>query len=162
MYFQGYDYWIQKLNFGTFTGNVSYAQPAKFEAFNNTGKLISDDDFQNKIVLLDFWHSQCGVCFQKFPQLQALHEKYKDDSSVMIMAVNKPLDDDKPDQAFKMIEDRGYTFSVVIPKDEELPEKFGVFTYPKTFIIANDRMVVFYGDIWLAAGKIEELRSGLR
>ncbi len=162
MFFRGYDHWLQKLNFGTFTGNVSYAQPAGFEATDKAQRLISDIDFNDKIVLLDFWHTACGVCFQKFPKLQALHEKYKDDPSVMIMAVNKPLEDDKPGEAFNVIEERGYTFPVVIPQDEDLPKKFGVASYPTTFIIAGRQTIVFKGDITFAAGKIEELRSGLR
>lgn len=162
MYFQGYDYWLQKLNYGTFTGSVSYAQPATFEALPKNGQLITDNELKNKIVLLDFWTTSCGVCFQKFPYLQALHDKYKDDPNVMVMAVNAPMEGDKPGQAFGMIEERGYTFPVVITKDEQMAERFGVFTYPKTFIIAKDRTVVFYGDIWLAGGKIRELRSSLR
>jgi hypothetical protein len=60
-----------------------------------------------------------------------------------------------------MIEERGYTFPVVIPKDEELPEKFGVHWYPTTFIIINKK-IVFYGDIRLAGARIEQLRSSLR
>jgi thiol-disulfide isomerase/thioredoxin len=162
MYFQGYDYWLQKLNHGTFTGNVNYEQPANFEAFNKSGKLISDADLKGKIVLMDFWHTSCGVCFHKFPHLQALYDKYKDDPSVLIFAVNKPIDGDTSDKAFNMIEERGYTFPVVIPQDAELPEKFGVFAYPKTFIIADSKTVVFDGDIEFAAGKIEQLRSSLR
>lgn len=162
MYFQGYNYWLQKLNYGTFTGNVSYSQPTYFEAFTKNGKVINDSDLENKIVLLDFWNTTCGVCFMKFPYVEELQAKYKDDPNVMIMAVNAPLEGDKPGQAFQMIEERGYTFPVVITKDEQMAERFGVFTYPKTFIIANNRTVVFYGDIWLAANKIEQLRSSLR
>ena len=54
MFFKGYDLWIHKLNFDTFTGKVSYNMPAKFEAFDEQKNLISDNNFQNKIVLLDF------------------------------------------------------------------------------------------------------------
>ena len=161
MFSQGYDYWLQKLNFGTFTGAVEFEQPANFAAFNKDGKLISDADLQNKIVLVDFWHTSCGVCFQKFPNIQALYDRYKDDPSVLIFAVDKPLDGDSSRQAFNMIEERGYTFPVLIPKDSELPEKFGVFAYPRTFIIANNA-IVFDGDSSFAAGKIEQLLSSSR
>jgi thiol-disulfide isomerase/thioredoxin len=161
MYFQGYDYWVQKLNYGTFTGSVTYEQPANFEAFDKNGKLISDADLRDKIVLVDFWHTSCRVCFQKFPHLQALYDKYKDDPSVLIFAVDKPIDGDKTGQAFSMIEERGYTFPVVIPTDKELPEKFGVFAYPRTFII-TDKTIVFDGDSKFAEGKIEQLRSSFQ
>lgn len=121
--FKGYDLWSHKINFGTFNGKVeASALPVKFEAFDEQKNLILDDNFQNKLVLLDFWNTGCGVCFEKFPQLQAFYEKYRNDNSVMIFAVNKPFEEDKPNQAFEMIRERNLTFPVVITKDEDLAE----------------------------------------
>jgi len=163
MSFQGWDYWLNKINFGTFTGRVAaYNLPAKFESFDEQKNLITENDFQNKIVLLDFWHTRCGVCFQKFPQVQAADDKYKNDSSVAIFAVDKPIEEDKPNQAFEMIKERGYSFHVVIAKDEDLPEKFGVKGYPTTFVIDRNGMIVYKGDIAGAVKMVDELKSNSR
>lgn len=159
MFYQGYDYWLHKLNFGTFTGKVSYSLPTKFEAFDENRNPITENDFNGKIVLLDFWFTRCGVCFQKFPQVQAAYEKYKDDSSIAIFAVDKPIEEDKPNQAFEMIKKEGYSFPVVIAKDEEMPEKFGVKGYPTTFVIDSNGMIVFKGDIAGAVKMVDELKS---
>lgn len=163
MFFQGWHYWLHKANFGTFTGRVeAYRLPAAFDVIDEKKNLITANDFQNKIVILDFWHTRCGACFMKFPQLQALHEKYQNDSSVAIFAIDKPIEEDKPNQAFEMIRERGYSFPVVIAKDENLPENFGVQVYPTTFVIDRKGMIVFKGDIEGAVRMVGELRSDAR
>ena len=159
MFFQGYDLWFHKLNFGTFTGQVAAANlPTKFEAFDERKNLITDADFRNKIVLLDFWNTRCGICFEKFPQVEAVYNKYKNDSSVVILAVDKPIEEDKPDEAFQIIRDEGYAFPVVISKDEEMPEKFGVKGYPTTFVINQTGQIVYKGGIEGAVKTVESLK----
>jgi thiol-disulfide isomerase/thioredoxin len=158
--FQGWAYWNHKYNFGTFTGKVeSHNLPAKFESFDEQRNFITDDNFKNKIVLLDFWATTCSICFQKFPQVQTLFEKYKNDSSVMILAVNSPLEEDTPNQAFEMIKEREYDFPVVITKDEFLAEKFGVKGFPTVFVINQNGQIVYKGDIEGAVKMVDELKT---
>jgi thiol-disulfide isomerase/thioredoxin len=158
IFFQGWIYWLHMINFGTFTGKVAaYALTTKFEARNEQNNWVSDDNFQNKIVLLDFWYTRCGVCFQKFPQVQAIYDKYKNDASVVILAVDKPIEEDKPNEAFEVIKDEGYTFPVVITKDKELPERFGVKYYPTTFVINPNGQIVYKGNIEGAVKMVDSL-----
>ena len=160
MFFWGWSYWLHRINFGTFTGKVeAYNLPAKFEAFDEQKNIITDENFRNKIVLLDFWHARCGVCFQKFPQVQAVYDKYKNDSSVLIMAVNKPIEEDKPNEAFRVIKTEGYIFPVVITKEEDLAERFGVKYYPTTFVINKNGQIVYKGGIEGAVKMVENLKA---
>ncbi len=159
MYFSGYDLWIHKLNFGTFTGHVSYKLPARFEAFDQSKALITDRDLDGKVVLLDFWHTRCGACFKKFPELQRLFDEYKANPSVAILAVDKPLEDDAEGQAFQMIKEEKYTFPVVVAKNENLPELYDVEVYPTTMVINRQGTVVFRGRIEDAARQVEKLIS---
>ncbi len=157
----GEDYWLHKINFGTFTGKVeAYKLPSKFEAFDETFNLITDSKFQNKIVLLDFWHTRCGVCFAKFPQVQSAYNQFHNDPEVLIYAVNKPIEEDSPTQAFEVIKEKGYSFPVLIASDPELPEKLGVYGYPTTFVINPLGMVVFKGDIEGAVRAVSEMKPG--
>ncbi|MCD9188961.1 MAG: TlpA family protein disulfide reductase [Pyrinomonadaceae bacterium] len=160
MFFEGWDYWIHRINFGTFTGKVhAYNLPTKFEALNEQKNLIEENDLNNKIILLDFWTTTCGLCFKKFPKLQSIYDKYKDDSQVMILAVNSPIEEDKPNQAFEMIRERNLTFPVVVTKDEDLAEKFAVKGYPTTFVINQNKQIVYKGDIEGAIRMVDELRE---
>ncbi|HQU82600.1 MAG TPA: TlpA disulfide reductase family protein [Pyrinomonadaceae bacterium] len=160
--FKGYGLWSHKLNYGTFTGKVLYDLPVKFAAFDDNKNLILDDDFHNKIVLLDFWNTRCGICFEKFPQLQNVYEKYRDDKSIVIFAVNKPIEEDKPNQAFDMIREQQFSFPVVITKDEDLAEKWGVKGYPTTFVINQTGQIVYKGDIEGAIEMVDELKLNSR
>jgi len=163
MFFQGWDHWIHRINYGNFTGEIqAYNLPTKFEAFDEPKNIITDENFRNKIVLLDFWTTTCGICFQKFPQVQSAHEKYKNDTSVMILAVNSPIEEDKPNQAFNDIREEGHSFPVVVAKDEDLAEKFGVKGYPTTFVINQNGQIVYKGDIEGAVKMIDRLKLNSR
>ena len=123
-------------------------------------KIVTENDFNGKIVLLDFWFTRCEACFEKFPQVQSVFYKLKSDPSVKVLAVDKPIPNDKPGEAFDVIRREGYTFPVVIAKDEELPEKYGVAWYPTTMVIDRQGKIVYRGDIEGAASMVEELRGG--
>jgi thiol-disulfide isomerase/thioredoxin len=160
MFFQGWIYWIHYINFNTFTGRIeAHKLQQKVEGIDQYNNNISNQTLENKIVLLDFWHTKCGVCFQKFPQLQAFYDKYKDDDSIVVFAVNKPIEEDIQKSAFKVIEEEGYNFPVLLPTDEELPDKFGVFRFPATFVVNKQGNVVYKGGIEGAVLMVEELRK---
>lgn len=158
--FRGWDYLAHYHNFGTFTGKINtYRSSQKIEGIDQQNTEITNQLFENKIVLLDFWSTRCGLCFKKFPQVQAAYDKYKNDLSVAIYTINKPVKENKPNQVFEMIKEEGYSFPVVIPTDEELPEKFGVNGYPTTFVINRNGQIVFKGDIEGAIKIVDALKE---
>jgi thiol-disulfide isomerase/thioredoxin len=158
--FQGRSYLVHYHNFGTFTGKINaYRLSQKVQGIDQQNTKITNQLFENKIVLLYFWITTCGLCFKKFPQVQAAYDKYKNDSSVAIYTINKPVEENKPNQVFEVIKDEGYSFPVVIPTDEELPEKFGVRGYPTTFVINQNGQIIYKGDIEGAVKMVEELKE---
>jgi thiol-disulfide isomerase/thioredoxin len=160
LFFSGWDYWLHKVNFGTFTGRVAaYDLPKKFEATGEGKNIVAGDNIRQKITLMDFWTTACGACFEKFPQVEAAYEKYADDSAVAIMAVNTPIEEDKPDQAFETIRKEGYKFPVVVLRDESIAEEIGVKNYPTTFVVDQNARIVYKGGIEGAVKMVEELRS---
>ena len=161
VFLQGYDYYNHKLNYGTFTGEIYESNlPTTFEAFDKQKNSINDNNFNGRIVLLDFWNTRCGICFEKFPQVQTIYNKYENDSSVLILAVNKPLAEvDAPDEAFLIVKKKEFTFPVVISEDEDLAEKFGVSVYPTTFVINQNKQIVYKGDIEGAVKMVDKLKS---
>lgn len=155
--FTAYPLWLNKLNFGTFTGSVHYPLPAPIKGVLQNEQPLQNEDWQGKVVLLDFWHTRCGVCFRKFPLLQKLYDRYKDHPSVRILAVNKPLETDSAGQAFAMVKQREYSFPVLIPTDKLLPEAFEVKAYPTTVVINKAGSVIYKGSIENAEAVIDEL-----
>jgi thiol-disulfide isomerase/thioredoxin len=138
---------------------IAYDLNQRIVGIDEKNNRVTNKTLENKIVLLDFWHTKCGVCFQKFPLLQAFYDKYKNDDSIVIFAIDKPIEEDIEKSAFKVIEEEGYNFPVLLPTDEELPDKFGVFRFPATFVIDRQGHVVYKGDIEGAIILVEELRN---
>ncbi|MFM7645865.1 MAG: TlpA disulfide reductase family protein [Sphingomonadales bacterium] len=51
--------------------------------------------YKGKVVLIDVWHSSCGNCIAQFPTVQALSDYYRNDTNVVVLTINYPLDRDK-------------------------------------------------------------------
>jgi len=141
----GYSLWIHKLTFGTFSGKVSEPYPS-CTFFNEDSLKISNEDFKGKMVVLDFWHTACGVCFKKFPTLHEYFKKYND-QHVKIYSVNLPLDRDTLGQATRLVKELKYSFPVLFLHDERILEQLKISCFPTTLVIADGKEIVFRGDI---------------
>jgi thiol-disulfide isomerase/thioredoxin len=153
----GNNAWVHKINFNTYSSNIKFQTPAHLIAVNENLDPINSDSLRNKIVVLDFWHSRCGACFTKFPELQKLYDNYKKDNSIVIYAVNMPLKTDSVGQASSMLKKRDYTFPVLIDRVNSFTKAFNVITFPTTIIIDKKGSVIFKGPIDNASSIIEEL-----
>lgn len=57
----------------------------EFSLKNDTGKIISLNDFKGKVVYIDFWGVNCGPCIYDIKNyVPQLHERYKDEDVVFI------------------------------------------------------------------------------
>ena len=141
------DFWINYINYGTFRNEVQKKIESDIgwtHMFANMD--ASDSAFsKDKIIILDFYITSCGVCFRKFPELQNLYDKYKADNRVSIFCVNIPMKTDGDGLATKLIRDRYYTFPILLA-NEKLESLMKITSYPTVLLIQHDS--IFYkGDI---------------
>ncbi len=159
MFFYGFDYWLHYRNFGTFTGRIEpFRNTLLISGIDGNRNQVSNQRFQNRIVLLDFWTTSCGVCFQKFPKLEKFNERWKADESVVVYAVNSPLEEDSESSIIDSVFKRGYRFPILLPDDADLAPKFGVARYPTTFVIDRQGMILYRGSLEGAISLAEEIR----
>jgi thiol-disulfide isomerase/thioredoxin len=118
------------------------------------GRLLGNEIFKNKIVVLDFWNTSCGACFQKFPLLQELSNNYIK-SNVEIYAVNVPLKRDTANQSFQVLEEWNFTFKN-LNANESITEAMNVEYFPTTFIVVNG-IITFKGDLLHVNSQLEKL-----
>jgi thiol-disulfide isomerase/thioredoxin len=144
MFFIGSAAWVHKINFDTYTGKILRQAPA-FQMEDESGKLLSNQSFKNKTLIIDFWTTSCAVCFKKFPKLEALHSKIKDRPDMIAFAVNVPLKGDTRNKAVAMIREREYSFPILFA-DQTINDQFEFNAYPTVFIIQNEK-IVYLGDI---------------
>lgn len=87
------------------------------------------NDFNGKVIILDFWATWCGPCIQSFPELEKLQAKFRNDLQVITIT------DDPEARIKRFLEKRKTTLPVVIDEKRELAQHFPHRTIPHTVII---------------------------
>jgi thiol-disulfide isomerase/thioredoxin len=96
---------------------------------------------KDKIIVLDFWSTSCGICFEKFPDLEKLSNKYKTNKKVEIYAVNFPLKRDNFDSTVKILNSIGYKFNKAYAlSSSEIENKLHFNTFPHLIIIKDGKI----------------------
>ena len=148
LYFKGYNLWLHKLNFGTFSGIVhNKAEIPKFQFTDREGNTLTNQDFNGKFTILDFWNTGCGVCFREFPKFEEQYVKYSSNNNVVLYAVNVKLPRDKEGVAFEIFSERGYSFPTLQSGlSEDAKSIFGVTVYPTVVVLNPAGVMVFRGN----------------
>lgn len=119
---------------------------------------IKEEDFQNKVVLLDFWSVWCVPCLDSFPYLSRWHEKYADEGLVVV-GITRFYNyswDEKRDQIVKELERNvsqkeelevlekythqqrlKYPIAITSP-ESDYQQNYHVVTLPQTVLIGRD------------------------
>lgn len=101
---------------------------------------IRIDTIKNKVIILDYWTTSCGVCFKKFPEYEKLYLKYKENPNVVIYSVNIPVKRDTLGYAKQKIEKYNYKFPVLYSESDTIPKQLGFNTYPHLIILKNKKI----------------------
>ena len=125
--------------------------PEKLAAFDFTltdqnGAEHTLSDYKGKVVFLNFWATWCGPCQREMPDIEALYKEYGENSEdVVFLGVSNPKSQKYPqsadvekDEVLKFLDDNGYTFPVVFDETGEIYEKYGIRSYPTTFLIDKE------------------------
>lgn len=68
----GYQNWLHKLNYGTYSGMISFKPSNPIEGIDQYGNNESLLGSRDKITVIDFWFTGCENCFSEFPDIQEL------------------------------------------------------------------------------------------
>ncbi|MEE9224572.1 MAG: redoxin domain-containing protein [Bacteroidota bacterium] len=116
-----------------------------FEAENLSGEVIQLAKLKGKVVVLDFWATWCGPCRAAFPFVQKVYEKYRENSDVMILAVNtweRVKGAERVDVVENFMEKNNYTFPVVYD-ESKVVDKYEVEGIPTQFYIDREGTIQF-------------------
>jgi cytochrome c biogenesis protein CcmG, thiol:disulfide interchange protein DsbE len=86
-------------------------------------------DYRGKVVLLNFWWTECAPCIEELPSLIQLHH---DMPSLAIIGVS--IDED-PDQYERFLTRRHIDFTTVRDPSESSPKLFHTDMWPETYVI---------------------------
>jgi len=167
LYFKGYEMWINKLSFGSFTGKIENTQNYNLSIQTNSGDTLLLSDFRDKYLLLDCWYTYCGVCYQKMPKMQQLFDKFKQNPEVSICAMhcfmrksNRNRSSEDYTTGSEILGKEGFNypcFSIEI--DNPVLKELGVNVYPTVLIFDKQSNLIFRGTIENASSYIKRLTN---
>ena len=95
------------------------------------GEVLSLSQFKGKKVFLNFWATWCPPCRAEMPDIQ----KFSEDEDVVVLAINLTHTEDSLLTVDNFIQDRGFTFPVLLDKNGEVAEQYRVQAYPTSYMI---------------------------
>jgi thiol-disulfide isomerase/thioredoxin len=96
---------------------------------------------KNKVVVLDFWTRDCGACFKKFPDFEAVYQKYQTNPDVVFYSVNVPLPKDSLPKTYNLVKKLNYAFPTIYASSlKEMEDKLAITGYPQIVILRNDTL----------------------
>ena len=97
------------------------------------GTKVKLDDYKGKIVMIEFFASWCAPCQMLAPELQHLHEMYKN-KGLIVLAVSLDEGRDAASAVSSFVKEHGISYQVLMD-DGQARKDFGVFSLPTSFII---------------------------
>lgn len=144
MYFYGYNQFIQHLK--SHYSKVEEVAPS-FVLTTLQNERLTNADFRNRLLVLDFWTTSCSPCFRDFPRLQQMYDTCRTREDTRISAVNVPISGDSAGEARFKLTNLGYTFPLIVATNDSLVRSLRVISYPTVLMIQNGGRIIYRGDL---------------
>ena len=101
---------------------------------------------------MNFWATWCGPCQQEMPDIQDLYEKYgENEEDLIVLGIANPKTEERPqnsdvdeESVKQFLEDKGYTYPVVMDTTGDIFSSYYISAFPTTFMIDKDGNVFGY------------------
>ena len=104
------------------------------------GERIHTSDLRGKVVLVNFWATDCEICVREMPKIVATHNKFAPRGFETIAVAMRY---DPPNYVVNYAEKNALPFKVALDVNGDLAQRFGnVSLTPTTFIISRDGRIV--------------------
>lgn len=114
------------------------APPVVFTSIQ--GEKLATADLQGRVVLVNFWATDCAACIREMPHLARTYEKYRERGLELIAVAMRH---DPPNYVINYAEKNALPFKVALDPMGELARAFGeVRLTPTTFLIDRRGYIV--------------------
>lgn len=119
-----------------YPGQIGAKAPS-FALPDLSGKTISLEQFNGKVVFLDFWAPWCVPCRQELPELDKLYVKYRKDGFEVIAISVDPSEKN----VLAFLKKFPVSIYVLIDKKDEASDTYRVSSLPTGFILGRDGVI---------------------
>jgi len=104
------------------------------------GERLSFAELRGRVVLVNFWATNCGVCLEEMPAMAQTYQRFR---ARGLEAVFVAMPYDRPDHVLAYARSKALPFKVVLDVQGEINAAFGgVRATPTTFIIDKRGRIV--------------------
>jgi cytochrome c biogenesis protein CcmG, thiol:disulfide interchange protein DsbE len=104
------------------------------------GSTLRVDAARGKPMIINFWASWCGPCYDEAPHLERVWQRYRDE--VLVVGI-QTQDRDNRDAGRAFIDRFGLSFPNVIDNDSRVSIAYGLYGVPETFFVRADGTVSY-------------------
>lgn len=103
-----------------------------FELPNIKGERVKFNDYQDKIIILNFWTTWNSAAQDQFAILESYYQEIKDKEDVVLLTINSQEDKSVVSNFIRRGE---YILPVLLDQDGEISELYKINSLPATFFI---------------------------
>jgi peroxiredoxin len=105
-----------------------------------TGDKISTASLKGKVVMVNFWATDCRTCVKEMPQMVETYNKFKGQGMEFVAVAMKH---DPPNYVINFTETRKLPFVVALDSGGDIAKSFGnVQLTPTTFVIDKEGRII--------------------
>ena len=109
-----------------------------FSIVTDQGRRITPTNFGGRVLVLNFWATWCAPCVEEEPSLSEFQKRMAN-SGVVVVGVSV----DKNPRLYRQFLQRfNPAFQTARNPDESIPNSYGTYKYPETYIIDRNGKVV--------------------
>ena len=109
-----------------------------FRLEDDRGLGVGLEDYEGKVVLLNFWATWCPPCVQEMPSLNNTYERFRDQGFVVL---GISVDEDET-QYSDFVRDSGVTFPTARDPERTVSTRYGTLKYPESYLISREGKVL--------------------
>lgn len=115
-----------------------------FNLPDTSGEMVSLKDFQNKVVLLTFWISECPFCIKEIPILKKIYTQYRDkDVEIISIATGESS------ARIQRVKNReAIPYPILLDEKKEVAYLYNIIGVPTDIIIDRKGNIRYYNFFW--------------
>ena len=112
-------------------------------------KMHSLDDYSKKGLLVIFMCNHCPFVKAKIEAIKELHDKFKDDISIVGINSNDSVKypDDDFESMKSVAKEKGLEIDYLVDETQEIAKKYGAVCTPDPFLFDSEKKLIFHGRI---------------